>query len=347
MSLDNLQFPCSACGATLTFDPSAANLSCSHCGYSEEIPGSDAEVVERDFQSFVADSEDWNDGIRHWKCQACSATTTTERTVTAHRCSFCGSNLVSSADDETHTRRPESLLPFRVSEKEALHCFRKWIRSLWFRPNALKSQARAGAIDGTYVPYWTFDALTRSFWTAESGTYYYVEDSKGNRKRRVRWRRVNGTHTAFYDDELVPGTTVVNSALLNQVEPYPTEDLIGYRTEYLAGHTAVAYEHDMLACWPTAKSRIDSDIRSACRRSIPGDTHRGLSVNTSYHNQTYKLCLLPIWIASYRYRNETYSYIVNGVTGTIAGKAPWSLSKLLGAATAIAGLGYGLYLYLY
>jgi hypothetical protein len=343
---DTIQFPCSACGARLQFDPAAAELLCQHCGFSEPIPQSEAEVVERDFHSYTPDSDDWEMEMRQWHCEKCGADTITERTVTSFSCPFCASNLVSATDELIDKHTPESLLPFRITEAEALNRFREWIQSLWFRPNALKTQARGGKIRGTYVPFWTFDALTHSFWTAQSGTYYYVKNSKGERERKIRWRTVNGTHNEFFDDELVSGSTVLDDSLWRRIEPFPTDELVGFREEYLAGHMALAYETDMLECWPTAKEQIDHRIRAACRRSIPGDTHRGLAVTTSYLNRTYKLCLLPIWIAAYRYRGESYTYLVNGINGNIAGKAPWSLVKILSAVSVLSGLIYGLYRYL-
>ena len=69
-------------------------------------------------------------------------------------------------------------------------------------------------------------------------------------------------------------------------------------------------------------------------------------VTTSYLNKTYKLCLLPIWMASYRYRQESYTYVVNGVTGEVAGRAPWSLPKLFGALLSVGALCYGIFRYL-
>ena len=336
MSIDIIQFPCSACGARLEFDPAATQLKCEHCQYSEAIPQSEGEVVERDFDLYRPEPGEWSLDVHEWHCEQCGADTTTERNVTSFSCPFCGSNLVSASDDLIDRRKPESLLPFRITESAAVANFKAWIQGLWFRPNTLKTQASAGDIRGTYVPYWTFDTFTRSFWTAQSGTYYYVRDDEGKRQRKIRWRHVSGTHNAFFDDELVSGSRAVNKTLLKKIEPFPTDQLLGFREEYLAGHMALAYDNDMLECWPEAQSQIDAQVRAACRRAIPGDTHRGLAVTTSYLNRTYKLCILPIWIATYRYRNESYSYVVNGVTGTIAGDAPWSVIKILGAVVALA-----------
>ena len=315
---------------------------CQHCGYTEAIPQSQAEVIERDFDSYRPEPGDWEMETRQWHCEQCGADTTTERSITSFNCPFCASNLVSASDELLMRHKPESLLPFRITSGSRSDFVPDTF--LWFRPNR-QTQARAGRIRGTYMPYWTFDTLTRSFWTAQSGTYYYVKNSKGERERKIRWQRVSGNHTEFFDDELVVGSNVVDHGLLGRIEPFPTSELTAFQEQYLAGHMALGHEVDMLECWPTAKARIDNHIRAECRRAIPGDTHRGLSVTTSYMNRTYKLCLLPIWIAAYRYRDTSYSYVVNGVTGNIAGKAPWSAVKLMSALAVLVAALYAGYRY--
>jgi hypothetical protein len=61
---------------------------------------------------------------------------------------------------------------------------------------------------------------------------------------------------------------------------------------------------------------------------------------------TFKHVLLPVWVAAYQYRGNTYQFVVNGHNGRVQGQRPWSVWKLafalgLGAVVA-AALGYGL-----
>ena len=43
---------------------------------------------------------------------------------------------------------------------------------------------------------------------------------------------------------------------------------------------------------------------------------------------TFKHVLLPVWIAAYRYKDKPYQFLVNGQTGEVVGKAPWSFWKI-------------------
>ena len=48
----------------------------------------------------------------------------------------------------------------------------------------------------------------------------------------------------------------------------------------------------------------------------------------------------PVWIMAYRYREETYRFLINGQTGRATGHAPKSIWKmLLGPAIALAIIG--------
>ncbi|MBI3269071.1 MAG: zinc ribbon domain-containing protein [Planctomycetes bacterium] len=343
-----LQFPCKACGAKLDFAPGQEALKCGYCGYTEAIPQSAAEVKEHPFEEYDAGKRPRGLGtaLKAVKCQQCAAETQVEPQVTALTCAFCGANEVIPREANAALLQPESLLPFQVTKDQVIEQFRTWIQGLWFRPNALKRQARPEGLQGVYIPYWTFDSMTHSFWTAEAGYHYYVTekytDAQGHSQTRqvqhTRWEPASGRHNQFFDDVLVPASRSVPEELAKGLEPFETQKLAPYKPEYLSGMVAEDYQLDMKAAWPKAKEEMDGAIRSACASKVPGDTHRNLHVTTQYMNRTYKLCLLPIWIASYRYANKPYRYLVNGQTGKVYGEAPYSWIKIALFVLSIAGL---------
>jgi hypothetical protein len=68
---------------------------------------------------------------------------------------------------------------------------------------------------------------------------------------------------------------------------------------------------------------------------LPGDTHRQLEVETRFSQVNSDLCLLPVYVLSYRYKDKLYRFLVNGQTGKIAGDKPLSWRKI-GSAIGIA-----------
>ena len=60
---------------------------------------------------------------------------------------------------------------------------------------------------------------------------------------------------------------------------------------------------------------------------------------------TFKHVLLPVWLAAYKYRGETYRFVVNGRNGKVQGERPYSAIKIaiavvIGVIVA-AAVGYG------
>ena len=82
--------------------------------------------------------------------------------------------------------KPQALVPFALTETEAREALTGWLGRLWFAPNGLLEYTRKGrAMNGVYVPYWTFDAQTASRYTGQRGEHYY--------ETRTVTVKVNGT----------------------------------------------------------------------------------------------------------------------------------------------------------
>src|SRR6185369_10137891 len=64
--------------------------------------------------------------------------------------------------------------------------------------------------------------------------------------------------------------------------------------------------------------------KSNVGKFLPGDTHTSLKLQTEFSHVSSDLCLLPIYILSYRYRDKVYRYLLNGQTGKMTGDKPLS-----------------------
>jgi DNA-directed RNA polymerase subunit RPC12/RpoP len=340
------QFPCKQCGANLTFQPGTTHLVCPYCGHQEEVPVSAEAIREYDLNDALLNrpaTRGWGTETRSVRCVNCGATTTFSAEQVAGVCAFCGSGQVVQEPGREDLIRPESVLPFKVDRKQAVQRFRDWLGHLWFRPNALKQSGELAKIAGAYLPFWTFDAFTSSWWTAEAGYYYYEtetyqeQDEQGNwvtkerQVQRTRWQPASGYHEQFFDDELVCASKGLPQNLLNGVTPYQLEELTAYNPGFLSGFMAEEYRVDLPEGWEKAKQSMEGQLYSACASEVPGDTHRNLNVDTAFSQQTFKHILLPVWIAAYLYQNKTYRFIVNGQTGRVSGEAPISWWKVAGA----------------
>jgi DNA-directed RNA polymerase subunit RPC12/RpoP len=346
MSQGPRQFPCKQCGAGLTFAPGTRELVCPYCGHRDVIPATPQAIAEYDLEEALLRlprTEGWGTETRSLHCSNCGATIVFAAGQVAGRCAFCGSNRVLEQEAREGLIRPESLVPFRIPRSDAAQRFQEWLRRLWFRPNDLKRLGQLQAITGAYLPFWTFDAFTTSHWTAEAGYHYYVSetyqttDAQGNpvtqtrQVQHTRWEPASGFHEEFFDDVLVCASRGVPEGLVQQLCTYDLAELAPYDASFLAGFVAEEYQIDLRRGWQQAREQIQGAVNSACAASVPGDTHRSLSVRTAFSQMRFRHTLLPLWIAAYHYRNRSYRFLVNGQTGEIHGEAPLSVWKIAAA----------------
>lgn len=344
------QFPCSQCGANLTFTPGTTHLTCPYCGHAEEVPVLAVEIQEHELAPALAQApkaRGWGTETRSIRCENCGATTTFPAEQVAGACAFCGSSKVVQQDSREDLIQPESLVPFKIDRKQAAQRFKEWLGHLWFRPNALKKSGELAKIAGVYLPFWTFDAQTSSDWTAEAGFYYYEtesyqeQDENGNwvtktrEVQEIRWEPVAGHHEEFFDDELVCASEGLPHKIMGATGDYQLGGLTPYNSSFLAGFMAEEYRVDLPDAWQQAQTSIQSKVESACAGEVPGDTQRFLNVATLFSQETFKHVLLPVWIAAYLYQNRTYRFIVNGQTGAVSGEAPISWWKVAGVALLV------------
>ncbi len=50
---------------------------------------------------------------------------------------------------------------------------------------------------------------------------------------------------------------------------------------------------------------------------------------------TFKHCLLPVWVANYRYHEKLFQILINGRTGKVSGERPYSFWKIFSLVAAI------------
>jgi hypothetical protein len=261
----------------------------------------------------------------------------------AGKCPYCGSVRVLEEPHDASRIPPESVVPFCIDRVRAETLFREWMRSLWFRPNALKNGSALADMRGVMVPYWTFDAHAESSWTAMAGYYYTVTVGSGKNQHtetRVRWVPAAGSRTDDYDDLLVCASRGLDAGLVGKIEPFDLGALVGFRGEFLAGWHAEAYGVDVREGWAAAERRMLAEQVRRCSGDVPGDTQTALSVSTDLSGRKYRLALLPVWVCAYRFRNRAFRFLVNGQTGEVQGEAPWSWVKIaLLALGILAGIG--------
>src|SRR5262249_43244478 len=144
------------------------------------------------------------------KCGGCGAAVLIDDKVQTDRCPYCGTHLENKPQAAEEMLPAEWVLPFAVDNKRAVEAFGKWLDSLWFAPSALRKLANLGRLAGMYVPYWTFDSMTYTWYTGQRGDDYqetetYTEtnargetETKTRTVTKTRWSSVSGHVQHFF-----------------------------------------------------------------------------------------------------------------------------------------------------
>ena len=340
-------FPCHGCGAKLPYKPGTKELRCEFCGTVNAIAADDARIEELDFGDYVHQLEQAHESFEAQtvRCTKCGAEQQLAGNLFAGKCAFCGTGIVGDGYARRYIK-PRSLVPFQVDRAAAQEHFRKWVRGLWLAPGELKRRAQSGtAMNGTYLPYWTYDCHTESDYQGERGEDYYTTETFRNAQgveetRRVKhtnWFPVTGHVAHFHDDVLVMASDSLPPVLRGAASQWDLKKLVPYQPDYVSGYMAEAYRIGLREGYPIAKETIDANIYGLVRRDIGGDQQRVHGIETQYTDIRFKHVLLPVWISAYTFGGKTYRFLVNGQTGEVAGESPvsWQKTTLLVIAVIV------------
>ncbi len=356
MAVEEHRWPCAQCGAQLRYAPGQTSLTCDHCGHVQAIPADVPKARSRALQELdlakgLRDDLPGRDmvEVRTTSCPNCGAQVEITGATHATQCPFCATPVVLDTGTQRHIK-PQALVPFALTEGEARKAMIAWMGGLWFAPGTLLEYARKGrAMNGVYVPFWTFDADTASRYSGERGEYYYETrtvtvrvngkmETRQEQVRHTRWYPARGGVARVFDDVLVMASTSLPARLGNELTPWNLGDLVPYTPDYLAGFQAEGYTVPLSDGHAQARDRMSDIIRSDVRRDIGGDEQRIHSVDTDWSEETFKHILLPVWMAAYKYNGKSYRFLVNGQTGEVQGERPWSIWKIAFAVILVAAL---------
>jgi hypothetical protein len=341
-------FPCPGCGSRVEYAPGTQTMRCPYCGYEQQIAAADRHVREHSYDQWYAGPRKRiaTVGAFVFVCQGCNARTESDKV--SDRCQFCGAPLVADTS-AGELVVPEVVVPFGLGQPQVRDAFTKWVKSRWFAPTSLRKVGATEQLSGTYLPHWTFDSNTMTYYTGQRGTYYYVTETytetvdgkpvtRTRQVRHTRWSSVDGTVSRGFDDLLIPATTTLPDKQLQKLAPWELRHGVPYQPAYLSGYRTLRYDVEPDTGLDSAKAIMHSVIEGDCKTDIGGDEQRVANMDTRYAQTMFKLVLLPVWIAAYLHAGRTWQVLVNANTGEVIGDRPYSAGKIVAAVFALVAV---------
>lgn len=310
-------YKCQNCGGNVIYDPQHKKMYCPHCD------GIDSENPVR------------GSGIS--QCANCGAPMDIGPYTSAGRCAHCGSYIIFEERVEGEFT-PHLILPFKVSRKDAQQMLQKEFGKRIFAPSGFMSYAALEKMEGVYVPFFMYD--------------YHADYMWAGRATKVRtWRSGNTEYTetkTFHierdmdiDFSKIPvdASLAMEDAIMDLIEPYDYGALEQFQMKYMSGFCGEMYNLGSDELEPRARKKAQRDSEELMMQSISGYTtvtaeHKNLQLL----NKATNYALLPVWVYTYRYKDEFYKFHVNGQTGKIIGKAPVSKGKAFAYSASVFGV---------
>jgi hypothetical protein len=100
----------------------------------------------------------------------------------------------------------------------------------------------------------------------------------------------------------------------------------------LSGFVVEHYQIVLFDAAERSREAMTAKLYNMAAAEVPGDTHRNLQLDPQFSGRTFKHILVPVWLLTYNYGAKMYQVVVNGYTGTMAGrypKSPWKVALVV------------------
>ncbi|MEG0379396.1 MAG: hypothetical protein RR614_13045, partial [Eubacterium sp.] len=188
---------------------------------------------------------------------------------------------------------------------------------------------------GMYLPFWTFDTEAEAWYRGRGGVYVEEENDEGETTTHTEWTSVSGYVSNEYDDIQICAAGEHAQEVVDKILPYSTEENAKvFASGYLSGFGAEHYTFGADQGFEQAQEQIRRDLEERAESDIRRkgyDTADVDKLEVEYQNTEYKHLLLPAWLSAFAYKGKQYTYMINGETGEVGGKRPYSVPKIIAA----------------
>ncbi|MEG1710769.1 MAG: hypothetical protein RR054_02250 [Clostridia bacterium] len=339
-------FKCDSCGANMHYDAEAQGLKCDHCGKIKKLIFS-GEVTERDF-SELAGAEIWKDGVKTVICSNCGAREVYRADEAAKVCPFCHSAMVLSTSDFSGIK-PNVVIPFKVTPKDANLLCRKWLKKRFYAPRAFKKNIKLEGIQGLYYPVWTFDSQTMTDYDGVLGrtvTRTRTVNGKTETYTETQYFHVSGKMFNMFDEIVVNGGKAIDDNTINKIK-FAKSEYVKFNDDFLAGYSANSYSIEPLDAWKIAEQKMREIIKNEIMNKHNASCVQSLNMRLFHEGKSFKYMLIPVYLSVAKYKEKLYRQFIHGTVGKVSGKTPISALKVI--ITVLLGLGLialGVWLYI-
>ena len=323
---EGLRLGCPACGGGLQYDIKTEGMRCAQCG---------KQYAMADIQD-PSPKEKHSDGMMEtmeYHCPQCGAALYAYENAGVSRCVFCGSDVVLE-ERLSRIRKPDLILPFRITREECEEIYRKRVRRALFAPKEMLAEDTVHGFQPVYIPFWLYHgenhdkSVASNTEVTHSGNKTITSDYSYELKITVNYDYIYYDASTAFDDE-----TAMRLSMKGR-------DARDFHPGYLCGCYAEApdvepdiYQEVIVG---QANARLVQDLRR--RKYSCRSDHFRRDMPTQK-----KLVMMPVWMMADRQEGGKVLYTaINGRTGEIVCDTPVGKGRFALLAGVLAVLFFAL-----
>jgi len=329
------RFTCPNCGGRMVFTPDGQSLVCEYCAGRERsaaggtglhaglnspsnailedaAPG----VPEEDFTVVMATARGHLAPARQhvFGCQGCGASFILPPQQLTFTCPYCESAYV--MEDLRQSRElmsPGGVIPFHVDEGRACQALEDWLNALQLKPSAVKT----AAVHGLYLPAWSFDLGGQVSWRCQ------VKAGRDQWTGQEIWETRNDLELVYFNDLLVSASRRLPEACRPGLAQFNLKELAPFDERFLADWPAETYEVTIGDASLDARQFAFHKEQERVKARLMLQQVRDLSFSSlGIIVESFKLVLVPAWLAYYTLDEKRYDVMINGQAGLVSGARP-------------------------
>lgn len=325
------EYKCPCCGGAITFDSTIQKMKCPYCDTEFEVET--LADYDKELKSEQSDNMRWATGagdrwqagetekLRSYTCKSCGGEIVGDENTAAASCPFCGNPMI-VMEQFSGSLRPDYVVPFKRSKKEAKEALKKHYMGKRLLPKVFKDENHIDEVKGVYVPFWLFDTKANAdvryraskVRTWDDARFIYTETS---------YYSVRRSGSIEFENVPVDSSLKMADDLMESLEPFDFSEAVDFQTAYLAGYLADKYDVDASQSAERANERIRKSTEEAFAATVKGySTVTKESGSIQLHNGKVKYVLFPVWLLNTTWNGQKYLFAMNGQNGKMVGDLP-------------------------
>lgn len=307
---------CPSCGGQLRYDITSQKLVCTSCGSAHPLG------IFADAGESVHELE-----VLEYRCPQCGARLHTTATNMVSYCNFCGSD-VHFTQRMTHTRRPDKIIPFRITRESCEASYREYMGSQLKADEPLRFQP-------VYVPFYYYQETYEGQMT---GQYVEVDSEDAD---YVVYSTSEQTFDAkmTIKGEMECASSQFEAETADQLQ-ISANDLKPFSPGYLCGFFAEAPDLDA----NVEESRLDAFASEIGKPLVGQAVQHGLSALSlpPKTEDAAELVLVPVWLLARGVGQRVLYTAISGIDNRIVCDKPVSEKKVFLTAALVGVVVFAL-----